>query len=355
MKPIHQTVHDFWFEAAPPARLAMLRILVGAYALYYLVPEYDDLLKVAQSDPKLFAPVGVVFHAPIEVELFRWLLRATLLSAACFAFGLCFRITGPVFAGLLLWLLSYRNSWSMIYHSDNLLVLHVIVLGLTRAADVLSLDAFIRRVCRPGAAIASQPDWQYGWPVKLMCAMTVSAYFVTSVAKLSGPLGLSWVTGQALRSQMAVDAIRKELLGGQPNPVSYSLYDWLPLFTLLGAGSLALEFFAPLALLNKRVGRIWAINAFLMHWGILLVMRITFLYQLSGVIFAPFFRVERLLELPRTISRRRVTTGAPEPLQQPAGALAAQPHTQHPMLLQDSEGNLFHRFVHFVLRHERRK
>src|SRR6185295_18697556 len=99
----------------------------------------------------------------------------------------------------------YRNSWSMIYHSDNLLVLHTIVLGLTRSADSFSLDSVIRHWRQPGAATAGQPSWQYGWPVKLMCALTVSAYFVTAMAKLAGPLGVSWVTGRALRSQMAVD------------------------------------------------------------------------------------------------------------------------------------------------------
>src|SRR5207247_11208387 len=125
-----------------------------------------------------------------------------------------------------------------------------------------------------------QCHWRYGWPIKLICGLTVSAYFVTSMAKLAGPLGLSWVTGRALRSQMAVDQLRKELLGGAPNAVSYAIYDWLPLFSVLGAGSLALEFFAPLALLNRRLGKIWASNTYLMHWGILLVMHITFRYQL---------------------------------------------------------------------------
>src|ERR1051326_5282287 len=108
----------------------------------------------------------------------------------------------------------------MIYHSDNLVVLHVIVLALARSADALSLDALLRRVRQPSPPSAAQASWQYGWPVKLMCALTVSAYFVTAVAKLSGPLGLSWASGHALRSQMAVDAIRKDLLGASPNPVA---------------------------------------------------------------------------------------------------------------------------------------
>ena len=143
MKPVRQILHELWFEAAPPARLALLRILVGAYFIWFMVPEQDDYLKVAQTDPSLFAPVGVVFHGPIGLELFEWLLRGTMLGAVCFTVGLWHRILAPVFACLLLWLLCYRNSWSMIYHSDNLVVLHVFVLALTRSADVLSMDAFL--------------------------------------------------------------------------------------------------------------------------------------------------------------------------------------------------------------------
>lgn len=352
MKPIYQTLHEFWFEKAPPTRLALLRILVGAFTLWYLIPEQDDLLKVARSDLKLFAPVGVVFHGPVAAELFHWLLRATILGAVCFTLGLWHRITGPVFGVLLLWLLCYRNSWSMIYHSDNLLVLHGLVLGFARSADALSLDAFLSRLRRGANASPPQPGWQYGWPVKLMCALVVSTYFVTAVAKLSGPLGVSWVTGRALRSQMAVDGLRKELLGVAPNPVSYTLYDWLPLFTVLAAGSMIFELFAPLALVNRRLGRIWACNAFLMHWGILIVMRITFAYQLSGIIFAPFFRIERILELPGKVLRRRTAAVTEAALPEPSPDFATQASVPRATLYYDGECGLCDRFVQFVLKHD---
>ena len=39
MKRTQQLLHDFWFEAAPPARLAMLRILLGFYAIWYVGTE----------------------------------------------------------------------------------------------------------------------------------------------------------------------------------------------------------------------------------------------------------------------------------------------------------------------------
>src|SRR6266699_1245473 len=329
MKPTRQILHDLWFEAAPPARLAVLRILVGLFALWYAGTAQDDLVKVVRTDPKLFAPIGIVFGGPPSLELFHWIHYSVIVGALCFTLGLCYRLSAPLFAVLLFWLLSFRNSWSMIYHSDNLFALHVLVLAVTRAADVYSLDALLRRRRRPDQVAEREPRWQYGWPIKLMCAVTGAAYFVTAVAKLAGPLGLSWMTGQALRSQMAVDALRKELLGLPSNPVAYALYDWLPLFTLLGAGSLALELLAPLALLHRRAGWFWSINTFLMHWGILLVMGISFRYQLAGVLFASFFPIERIL------------------LRRPKPVPSAT-------LFYDGECGLCNRFVQFVLRHDAR-
>src|SRR6266404_4297952 len=354
MKPTRQMLHDSWFEAAPPARLAVLRILVGLFALWYTGTGQDDLVKVVRTDPKLFAPIGIVFGEPPGLELFQWIHRGVIVGALCFTLGLWYRLSAPIFALLLFWLLCFRNSWSMIYHSDNLFVLHVFVLAVTRASDAYSLDALLRRRRQPRQAVAREPRWQYGWPVKLMCALTVAAYFVTAVAKLAGPLGLSWMTGQALRSQMAVDALRKELLGLPPNPVSYALYDWLALFALLAAGSFALEFFAPLALWNKRLGRVWAVSAFFMHWGILLVMHITFRYHLSGVLFASFFRVERILELPGKLWRRRTAAMSEGALPESAAGLATRPDIPRATLYYDGECGLCDRFVQFVLRHDPR-
>jgi predicted DCC family thiol-disulfide oxidoreductase YuxK len=273
-----------------------------------------------------------------------------MLLALVFTFGLWHRVAAPIFAGMLLWLVCYRQSWSMIYHSDNMVVLHVIVLAVSRAGDALSLDAFIRDRRTSGASSEERVGWEYNWPVRLMCALVVSAYFVTAVAKLSGPLGLEWITGGNLRAQMAVDAIRKELLGGKPNPVSHTLYPMLPLFAVLATGSLCLEFFAPLALLHRRVGWFWAINTFMMHWGIFFVMHITFHYHLTGVIFLAFFPVERVLVLWHRLSaamERQEMTPAP------VGRLAPRAEILHATLYYDGACGLCDRFVQFVLKRDR--
>jgi hypothetical protein len=189
----------------------------------------------------------------------------------------------------------------MIYHNDNALVLHALVMGLSRSSDALSVDALTGATGSPDG-----PDWRYGWPIRLMSTATALTYFVAGMAKVAGPLGWRWAGGDAMRAQVMVDGIRKELLGGQAAPLAYALRDKGLLFGLMGFGSLVLELGAPLALVDRRLSRLWACGTFSLHWGIYMVMGIKFRYQMAGLIFASYFPVERPLEwLGRLASTRK--------------------------------------------------
>jgi hypothetical protein len=110
----------------------------------------------------------------------------------------------------------------------------------------------------------------------------------------------------------AVDGLRKELLGDGAPPLVFTLYNNVLVFMAMAVGTLAVELGAPVALLDKRLTRVWAFGAFLMHWGIFFIMGINFRYQLSGVMFAPLFEVERLLGWARSVKER---LGVPSVLQ----------------------------------------
>lgn len=279
-----------WFAPAPPSRLAVLRLTLGLFSLHYLWRRRRMFERVVATDPGLFKPVGVVspLRRPLAPSDVRATVFATLLANVAFVLGLRHRVSGPLFGGLLLWLLSYRNSWSMVYHSDNPLVLHAIVLGLTPAADALSLDAMRR------SPAGVSPHWRYGWPIRLINAATALIYLLAGVAKLAGPMGWRWASGDALRSHIAVDGLRKELLGAIAPGLPRRLNRFRPLFHVMAASSLVLELGAPLALLHPRLGQLWAVAAWLMHWGIYAMMGISFRYQMSGLLFVPFFVLGRL-------------------------------------------------------------
>jgi hypothetical protein len=296
-----RALEAFWFEGAPATRPAVLRILIGAYVLCYLAPRYPMYMKIARSDPSLFKPVGVAssLDKPVPVGVFRGVLIATLVANVLFVLGFRHRHTGPLFAGLLLWVMSYRNSWSMIYHSNNALLLHAMILGLSRSADALSVDSLV------DATESKDPHWRYGWPVKLMNTVTTLTYFLAGVAKVKGPLGWKWAGGESLRSQIAVDGLRKELYAGEAAPLAYALHKNLFLFTVMGVGSLVLELVAPATLASKRLSRLWALGALQLHWGIFFLMKIRFRYQLLGLIFAAFFDLDRVLRWAELRGARR--------------------------------------------------
>lgn len=333
-------VDRFWFSEAPAARLALLRIIVGGYALYSLSDRFNSFLRNAGTSPALFEPVGPVsiLAAPLAIAAFQALLTATLILNVIFLLGWGHRLTGPLFGLLLLWVLSYRNSWGMIFHTDNLLALQVIVLGFTHSADALSLDALERSSAARGPLgllrgwrlRERRPGWQYGYAIRLLCLVTALTYFLSGVAKLAGPLGASWAVGESLRTQIAFDVWRKELLVADPPRLIFSLYDQLWLFTAFGVGTLILELGAPLALLSGWIAAVWVPSILLMHWGISLIMGIEFPYQLSGVAFAPFIPLDRVLGWFRPA--RASALAASVRLPRPASLLRSSPRRAGPLI-----------------------
>ena len=92
-----------WFVEAPPARLALLRILIGSYSLYYVGSRVGLLDRVAHTDPSLFQPVGIMspLTSPLAPGLFHVIVLLTLAAGVLFVLGWRHRTSGPIF-GLLL-------------------------------------------------------------------------------------------------------------------------------------------------------------------------------------------------------------------------------------------------------------
>lgn len=243
--------------------------------------------KVHRTDPALFAPVGParVLRRPLPPRVADRLVDAETAAGVAFTAGLGHRVTGPLHAALLLWTISYRNSWSMIFHNDNATVLHTAIAAASPSADAWSVDALVRRI---RGLPAPMPHWRYGYPLHLTSAATTVVYWLSGMAKVKGPLGWRWATGSALRSQVAADGLRKEVLGSSATPLGVALYHRRALWTAAAVSSLALELVAPVALVHRRIGRVWVVSAFGMHWCIKALMGITFRYQLSGAAYASF-------------------------------------------------------------------
>lgn len=217
------------------------------------------------------------------------LVVAAILLAGAFALGCAYRITAPLFAACLLWVLTYRNSWGMIFHTENLLVLHVAILAVAPAADAWSIDAH-RRGQEPPV-----PDLRYGWAPRLMAAVVMATYLLAGIAKIRLG-GWDWSEGEVLRNYVATDNLRKLLLGSVYSPVAVPLLGQEWLFRALALMTFAVELGAPIALVGGRIATAWVLSAVAFHYGVLVLMAITFPYPMTGIAFACFFPVERLAE-----------------------------------------------------------
>jgi hypothetical protein len=271
-------------------RLAAVRILVGGYALVWLLVRLPHLLDVAGfgDDPR-FDPVGPLWFLdrPLAELPARLVLLATVAAGVAAVTGWRWRVSGPAFALLFLAVTTYRNSFGQVWHTENLAALHLLVLAVAPAADAASLDRRRRR-----SDVDPRPD--HHWALRLCSLVTVLAYVVSGWAKVRSG-GLDWVTGDSLRNHVAHDNLRKALFGDPSSPIGALALRAGWIFPPMAAMSLLVELGAPVALLVGRVRRAWIATAWLFHVGVLALMAITFPYQLTGIAYASMLPAERIL------------------------------------------------------------
>jgi hypothetical protein len=290
---------DRWLlDPAPASRLAAFRILVGAFAAFYLVARLPRFLDLADGRPSPFDPVGALWFLddPLRPLVLNGMIVAAIAGAIALTVGIGHRVTGPALSIVLLVLTTYRSSWGQLLHFENLMVLHVVVVGFSPAADVWSFDARRRR------AGTLAPSERYGWPLRLAALMTVTTYVIAGVAKLRYG-GLGWLDGDTLRNHIAYTAARLDVFGESTSPIAGPLVGRAWIFTPMAVAGVAIELAAPVALLGRRWRNGWVTAAVTMHACIAATMYIVFPYPLFAVAFAPLFDLERGVDW---ISRWRV-------------------------------------------------
>jgi hypothetical protein len=302
----------------PPLNLAMCRIILGTWVAYYFTSHGPRFVTACtQSPADLFHPVGVVslLSAPLPPQVFHGLYATLLVTSVFFLIGFAHRALAPIFALLLLFLWTYRNSWGFIYHTENTLVLSALILALAPSADTFSVDAWIvanspklRKTLGSHAHEApvrspllhairrGTADYRYGWPVQLIILVVTISYSVAGWAKL-GAQGLAWADGSTLEGQILRNAYWYEMIAGAAPQNTVAVLRWPSwMFTGLATMTLVLEVFGPLVLLSRRVTLLYALVMFSFHWGVKLTMGIPFIYHLYGFAFAAFIPWEWVKE-----------------------------------------------------------
>jgi hypothetical protein len=278
----------FWFAPTPPLRLAVLRVLIVGFGLAWLLGMSPVLIDTMRMSAAHFRPVGVVslLDAPLGFRLALAPYLLCIAAGVATLLGWKYRVSAPLHALTLLWITTYRNSWGMVFHSENLWVMHTLILACLPAADAWSLDA--RRT--PAHSLA--PDPRHGWGPKLMATVAALTYVLAGVAKLRSAGG-AWLDGQVLLGHVAWDNLRKLELGAMYSPLGAALSRWPAVFAPLAWLSMVFELGAPLSLFGRRLAWGWAIGMWSFHLGVAALMAIVFPYPVVGIAFAPLFAVEQ--------------------------------------------------------------
>lgn len=277
---------------ANATRLAVFRILVGAYATGWSLLRFPEHLGQIDRPGNRWHPVGVLSWldgAPADAVIVAVAIAAPLLSLA-FMVGWRFRAVGPVTAVVLLVVMTLDSSWGQVFHTENLVVLHAAVLAASPAADALVPG----RARRAERIVRRRTADDYGWALSLAAAIVAITYVLAGIAKLR-IAGWSWLDGDVLRHLVAHDNLRKAVLGDTHSPIGTALVAHRWVFTPMAIASVLVELAAPLALLGGRLRTAWVTAAWTFHVGVLVLMAVLFAYPLVGVAFAPFFALERLV------------------------------------------------------------
>jgi hypothetical protein len=272
------------------ARIRAVRALVGAYAAVWLavrLPHHLDLTGFADAR---WSPVGVL--APLDQPPPAWVAAGVAVAAVPLAVGFAAgwrpRVVAPPCAAAILLVTTYASSWGQLFHTENLLVLHVAILA--------------------AAALARRPD--PAMVLRLLAVVTAITYVLTGVAKLRAT-GWDWAAGDVLRDQVAYDNLRKAVLGAPYSPIGARAVGHAWLFPPLAVLTLLVELGAPVVFVGRRPAAVWSAAAWLFHVGVLGLMAIAFPYHLSGVAFAAALPVERLRA--PSLVRRWTAFSSPSP------------------------------------------
>jgi len=260
-------------SASRPARIDVLRRLVGAYVAIWSAVRAPHILDTLDFSPERFDAVGPLWflNSPLPSFVLVIGVLATPVSATLMTLGVRLRVSASVTAIGFLLVTTYRTSWGNLFHTENLVALHLVVLAV-----MVFDDRSDRR-----------------WAVDAMAVLTVGTYFVAGVAKLRIS-GTAWFDGDVLRNQIAFDNARKAVLGDVSSPFAVWLLGQGWLLAPAAIMSIGVELGAPLALLHRRVAGVWAALAMGFHLAILVFMAIFFPYHVLGIGLAPLLPVERL-------------------------------------------------------------
>jgi hypothetical protein len=275
----------FWFEPAPPARLAICRVLFfGAFFVYYLRINYAELSDLPAHSWHAVWPFELVettLPSTLTLNVLQWLWSASLLGACL---GVAYRWTSLAAFALGLYLIGLTEHIARINHSDAIVVFGLAIMALSRAADTLSIDTRLGRISNKRL----DESGEYTWPIRVMWLVIVTIYFASGVTKLVTS-GLAWITSDHVSNLLMLAPVS----GSPLTRLGQQIGRHRELSTMLAALTLAIELAAPLALASGYARRIVVPSLYAMQFGVRVLLGPGFTeFLVCGLFWIPWDRLD---------------------------------------------------------------
>lgn len=239
----------YWFRPAPLFNLAVARIIIVGtqIAIVFIADprhEWVELAALPDSmyDPLpifhlLVSPLGWLFRPSLEItEVIRWIVLATGLTSMI---GLFTNFSLVGFAWANIFLKAYGYSFGDYHHPEGLMMIALVLIALSPAGHVLSVDDLRRRLRQSKTTgkferynLTQELSKFARWPLLSIRWLLVFAYSNAAFSKLSIG-GVDWLNGYTLQYYLVQDAIRKNIPGAlwlaQQHDLSM-IMSWLSVF-----------------------------------------------------------------------------------------------------------------------------
>ncbi|MGD1804890.1 hypothetical protein ACP6PL_05545 [Dapis sp. BLCC M126] len=215
---------SYWFQPAPILNLAICRIIIIAFQLYHIIVQNDFLGTILERATR----PGAKYNPTLVVKLLSlpfglntappdWFLTSifwlSIIAGFFSLFGFKTNFSLIVFAVGNLFLQGYVYSFGKFHHPEALMIIALLILALSPAGRVLSVDDLGKRiklnVKRKNFTIFSITEEQSlfaRWPIILLWWMFAFVYLSAAVFKLVRG-GLDWLNGYTLQAYLLSDGL----------------------------------------------------------------------------------------------------------------------------------------------------
>lgn len=217
--------NEYWFRPASLFNLAVCRVIIVGYQLYYHGTKYENYIGAAALPEFLYDPLLVLelFLGPFGAagaayrpgqEMLIAVYWLTLGAGLAAWLGLFTKPTLWIFALGSLFLQGHAYSYGEMHHPEALMMIALVILAMSPAGKELSIDDVWRKTRSKAVGVR---DYLYSlgeeksafarWPLLLIQVLFALVYLDAGLSKME-EAGLDWMNGYTLQYYLAQDAMR---------------------------------------------------------------------------------------------------------------------------------------------------